>query len=135
MGPLYRALQMHWVIWLDPESEMFVFVSHRKEMKRVVSHMSILKRKQSHMRTTRYRALKLKLMGLMEIYKRSNRVGCECTIYSRERIEAMWASGEASNQQVLQGVTQVCVCENAKTQRSMRMFNKGMGLVGNKVFC
>lgn len=97
--------------------------------------MSILKRKQSHTRTTRYRALKLKLVGLMEIYKRSKRVGCECTIFSRERIEAMWANGEASNQQVLEGVTQGCVCENEKTEKSRKMFNKGMKLVGNRVFC
>jgi hypothetical protein len=80
--------------------------------------------------TTQYRLFGKELLQLMRVYKASKRAGCKCKIYSKKKMDKMFSTAEAFNQQAVEGVTQECVCENEKTERSRKVFNDSMKLVG-----
>lgn len=103
--------------------------SRRAEVRTIMGKMHRLEMRGWN-NTTQYRLLGEELLQLMTVYKASKRAGCKCKIYSKRKVDKMFNSGEAFNQEALEGVTQECVCENEKTERSRKVFNDSMKLVG-----
>ena len=101
--------------------------TRRAEVRGTMEKMCELKKWKN---TTQYRDAHKHLVQLMKVYKASKRAGCKCKIYSKRKVDKMFDSAEAFNQQALEGVTQTCECENEKTRSSRDMFNKAMGVVG-----